>query len=322
VKAARRARSLGCECMQVFGRNARGWRGRIYSQDEIAELRRILGKADISPVVVHSCYLVNLASPGRALRQRSLRSVADDMVRAVALGGTTVVTHFGHHTGAGTDAGLRTLAQSIRSLLVGVPDGVQLLLENTAGRGSEMGTDWDEFARLLDLLHGDERVGVCFDTCHAYAAGYDVRTPKGYEKTMRQLDDVLGFAQLKAVHLNDSKGKLGSRLDRHEGIGKGYIGFDGFRNMRVQEHDERPAIRGFADGSGDTGGRETVRRRVEDIEGDGQEGLNRISTPDDSTTSMFPGGSTRCTSSMGTLNTFAATFAKEFLSMLPGLIRT
>jgi len=243
VKAARRARSLGCECMQVFGRNARGWRGRIYSQDEIAELRRILGKADISPVVVHSCYLVNLASPGRALRQRSLRSVADDMVRAVALGGTTVVTHFGHHTGAGTDAGLRTLAQSIRSLLVGVPDGVQLLLENTAGRGSEMGTDWDEFARLLDLLHGDERVGVCFDTCHAHAAGHRLDRARWVGRTLREFGRVLGLPRLRLIHLNDCRAPAGSHIDHHAHIGRGTIGDTGLRVfLRRREIRDRCAI--------------------------------------------------------------------------------
>lgn len=231
VKAARHARSLRCECLQIFARNARGWRGRTYTQDEIAEFRRILSKADISPLVVHSCYLANLASPDRALRERSLRSVADDMTRAVALGGTTVATHFGHHTGAGTGAGLRTLARSISSLLAGAPDGLQLLLENTAGRGSEMGRTWEDFARLLDLLHGDERVGVCFDTCHAHAAGYRLDTARWVGRTLREFDHVLGLSRLRLIHLNDSHGEVGSHLDHHQHIGRGAIGEAGFRAL-------------------------------------------------------------------------------------------
>ena len=231
VKAARHARSLRCECLQIFARNARGWRGRTYTQDEIAEFRRILSKADISPLVVHSCYLANLASPDRALRERSLRSIADDMTRAVALGGTTVATHFGHHTGAGTGAGLRTLARSVRSLLAGAPDGLQLLLENTAGRGSEMGSTWEDFARLLDLLHGDERVGVCFDTCHAHAAGYRLDTARWVGRTLREFDRVVGLSRLRLIHLNDSHGAAGSHLDHHQHIGRGTIGDAGFRAL-------------------------------------------------------------------------------------------
>jgi deoxyribonuclease-4 len=243
VRAARRARSLGCECIQVFARNARGWRGRTYSQAETAEFRSIVGRADISPIVVHSCYLVNLASPDRALRERSLRSVADDMVRAVALGGTTVVTHFGHHTGAGTNAGLRTLAQSIRSLLARAPDGVQLLLENTAGRGSEMGSTWAEFVRLLDLLHGDERVAVCFDTCHAHAAGHRLDTARWVGRTLREFDRALGLPRLRLIHLNDCRAPASSHIDHHQHIGRGTIGDVGFRAfLRRRKIRDRSAI--------------------------------------------------------------------------------
>jgi len=242
-KAARRARSLGCECIQVFARNARGWRGRSYRGGEVAEFRGILGRAGIAPVVVHSCYLANLASPDRALRERSLRSVADDMLRAVALGGATVVTHFGHHTGAGTEAGLTTLAQSIRSLLAGAPDSVQLLLENTAGRGSEMGSTWEEFVRLLQLLHGEKRVGVCFDTCHAHAAGHRLDRARWVGRTLREFHGALGISRLRLIHLNDSLGEAGSRVDHHQHIGQGTIGDAGFRALlRRREIGDRCAI--------------------------------------------------------------------------------
>ncbi|MFB3883098.1 MAG: deoxyribonuclease IV [Armatimonadota bacterium] len=243
VKAARHARSLGCECIQIFVRSARGWRGRTYPQAEIAEFTATLKKARISPVIVHSCYLVNLASPNRDPLKRSVLSVADDMARAVALGSSTVSTHFGHHAGAGPSAGLRTLANSIRLLLSVAPDGMQLLLENTAGRGSDMGSTWEDFARLFDLLDGDRRLGVCFDTCHAHAAGYRLDSARWVGRTLREFDRTLGLSRLRLIHLNDSLGEAGSRMDRHQHIGRGTIGDTGFRAfLRRREIRDRCAI--------------------------------------------------------------------------------
>jgi deoxyribonuclease-4 len=243
VKAARNACSLGCECIQVFARNARGWRGRTYRQAEIDEFRAILEKARISPVVVHSCYLVNLASPDRALLERSVLSVADDMVRAAALGSSTVSCHFGHHSGAGPAAGLRTLARSVRLLLSVAPDGMQLVLENTAGRGSDMGSNWEDFARLFDLLDGDERVGACFDTCHAHAAGHRLDSARWVGRTLREFDRALGLSRLRLIHLNDSLGEAGSHIDHHAHIGRGTIGDAGFRAfLRRRELRDRCAV--------------------------------------------------------------------------------
>ena len=165
------------------------------------------------------------------------------MTRAVSLDGKTVVTHFGHHAGAGTGAGLRTLARSIRSLLAGAPDGMQLLLENTAGRGSEMGSAWEDFVRLLDLLDGDARVGVCFDTCHAYAAGYRLDSARWVGRSLREFDHALGLSRLRLIHLNDSHGAAGSHLDHHQHIGRGTIGQIGLRAfLRRREIRDRCAI--------------------------------------------------------------------------------
>jgi len=243
AKAGTHARSLGCECLQIFARNSRGWRSRAYTELEIDAFRSTLAARDIAPLVVHSCYLVNLASPDRSLRERSLRSVADDMKRAALLGGGSVVFHFGHHMEAGRPRGLRRVAASLRSLLTGAPDGVDLLLENSAGRGSEMGGRWSDFADILDLLDGDDRVGVCFDTCHAHAAGYRLDGPRHVGRALREFDAIIGLARLRLLHLNDCRAPAGSHVDHHEHIGRGTIGDAGFRSLlRRRELRHHPAI--------------------------------------------------------------------------------
>ena len=243
VRAAEHARRLRCECLQIFARNARGWRGRTYPQVEIDAFRERLARSEMSPLVIHSCYLVNLASPDPALRARSLHSVADDMHRASLLGARFVVFHVGHHMGGGRPRGVRTIAASLRSLLADAPDGVHLLLENSAGRGSEMGAHWEELAAVLDLLAGDERLAICFDTCHAHAAGYRVDRPRWVGRTLRGFDAVLGLSRLRLVHLNDCTGPAGAHIDHHEHIGEGTIGNEGFRAfLRRRELRDRCAI--------------------------------------------------------------------------------
>jgi deoxyribonuclease-4 len=231
VRAAERARRLRCECVQIFARNARGWRGRDYSDDEVTAFRDLLGARAISPLVVHSCYLVNLASPDRVLRARSLHAVADDLVRAAALGGRFVVFHFGYHMGAGVAAGLKTLAGSLRRLLSEAPEGVDLLLENSAGRGREMGAQWGDFARLFHLLNGDPRVGLCFDTCHAHAAGHRLDGPQRVGRVVRALDASIGLDRVRLLHLNESRAAPGEHVDRHEHLGRGTIGDRGLRSL-------------------------------------------------------------------------------------------
>jgi deoxyribonuclease-4 len=230
-KAARHAAALGCECLQIFGRNARGWRGRAYPAQEIDELRDVLNGAGISPLVLHSSYLVNLASPDRELRRRSIDSVADDMARAAALGAACVTVHFGHHMGAGLAAGIRRVASAARALLRDGPVGVALLLENSAGRGTELGSEWEHFLRVLDLLAGHPRLGVCFDTCHAHAAGHRLDGPRHVARALRAFAAALGISRLRLIHLNDSKAPAGSRIDLHQHIGRGTIGDAGFRSL-------------------------------------------------------------------------------------------
>jgi deoxyribonuclease-4 len=231
LKTARRARSIGCECLAIFGRNPRGWRARTYAPDEVAGFRDSLARSDIQPLVIHGSYLVNLASPDRGLRHRSLGAVADDMERVARLGGRFVVLHPGHHMGAGVARGLRTLAASLRSLLAGAPTSVGLLLENMAGRGTELGGDWEQFVRLLDHLGGEPRVGICFDTCHAHAAGYRLDGPRWVARALREFDQALGLERLRLIHLNDCRGPAGARQDLHEHLGKGTIGERGLRAL-------------------------------------------------------------------------------------------
>ena len=243
VKAARRAQSLGCECAQIFVRNSRGWRGRSYTPAEREDFRAALAAGTISPLVIHSCYLVNLASPDAVLWDRSLRSVADDAERAAMLGGQFVVFHFGHHMGVGEAAGLRNIVRALKSILANAPDTIELLLENSAGRGTEMGAEWDEFAQLFDMLGGDERVGACFDTCHAHAAGHRLDGPVRVGRALRAADEAIGLPRLRLLHCNDSRAPAGSRIDHHQHIGRGTIGDVGFRALlRRQELRGRCAI--------------------------------------------------------------------------------
>lgn len=239
MRAARRAVRLKLDCLQVFARNPRGWRARAHPKEDVARFHAILQSRGIAPLVVHACYLVNLASPNRKLRERSVRAVADDMERADLLAGqvadlpcpSVVVVHAGHHMGAGVTAALRILARSVRSLLASSPPNVELLLENSAGRGTELGGEWQQFAQLLDLLGGDERVGVCFDTCHAHAAGHRMDTARQVARTLAGFRNALGLPRLRLVHLNDCRGAAGAHRDLHEHIGQGTIGDAGFRAL-------------------------------------------------------------------------------------------
>ena len=231
-KAPERARSLTCDCMQIFSKNQMQWKARPLTAEDADRFRAGLEEHDIVQTVIHDSYLINLASPDDMLLKRSREAFLDEMMRAKKLGVRYLIFHPGAHVGSGEQKGIQRIAESLnwaRSRF-GSSD-VELLLEITAGQGSVLGHSFEQLAGIMGLLDDRSSAGICFDTCHAYAAGYDVRTPEGYERTIAQLDDNLGIDKLKAVHLNDSKGKLGSRLDRHEEVGKGYIGLEGFANI-------------------------------------------------------------------------------------------
>lgn len=222
--------------MQIFSKNQMQWKTKPLADSDVAQFREEVSRNGIVETVIHDSYLINLASPDKALQKKSRGAFLDEMQRAKLLGARYLIFHPGAHVGSGEQSGIKAIAASLNWVRneFGSSD-VTPLFETTAGQGSVLGHSFEQLAKMIDLLEDQKGVGVCFDTCHAYAAGYDVRTPKGYERTFDMFDDVIGLDRLKAMHINDSKGKLGSRLDRHEQIGEGHIGVDGFRNLMNDE---------------------------------------------------------------------------------------
>jgi len=240
-KAVLRGQEIGCETIQVFTRNNNRWAVPPLKDETIENWYRNLEKTGIAPVVAHDSYLINLASPNDALWQKSLDAFVVEMERCEALSIPYLVMHPGAHTGLGEEAGLRRIAQALDRAFERVPEArVTVLLETTAGQGTCLGYRFEHLAQVIELAAGGDRLGVCFDTCHALAAGYEIRTPEGYEDTFQRFDQVIGLERLQVLHVNDSKRDLGSRVDRHEHIGKGYVGLEGFRlllnDARFRQH--------------------------------------------------------------------------------------
>ncbi|NVO66566.1 deoxyribonuclease IV [Methanofollis tationis] len=225
--AVERAEERGCDCFQIFSRNPRGWRFKDLTDAEIVGFRERLNASGLGPVVDHMPYLPNLASPKEEVYEKSVETLTAELNRCEALGIPYLVMHLGSHLGTGIEAGRKRLVDGILQALAAVPDGVRLLLENTAGTKNGMGGTFEEIALILDALP-EERTAVCFDTCHAFAAGYDLRDGTTVGETLDHFDGALGLERLCVVHCNDCKGGLGSHLDRHEHIGLGAIGEDGF----------------------------------------------------------------------------------------------
>ncbi len=189
-------------------------------------------RTGIAPVVAHAAYIINLASPKESLWRRSIRALHLEMERCEALHIPYLVLHPGSHTGAGVEVGLQRVAEALSELHAATPGyRVQLLLETTAGQGTNLGSDFESLAYLLERTREGERLGICFDTCHVFAAGYELRTAEGYAETMATFDRILGLERLKVIHLNDSKHPLGSHKDRHAHIGQGHLGLEAFRHI-------------------------------------------------------------------------------------------
>jgi deoxyribonuclease-4 len=225
-----RGREVGCRTMQLFTKSSNQWRARPLPPEEIERYRANLRATGIAPAVAHDSYLINLASTDAELHRKSMAAFLEELERAEALGIPYLVTHPGAHVGAGEEAGLRQVAKSVRELLKRTKDyQVQVIIETAAGQGTSLGHRFEQIAALLDQIGLPERTGVCLDTCHVFAAGYDIRTPEGYADVIGAFDTVVGVQHLKVIHLNDSKKELGCRVDRHEHIGKGNIGLDAFR---------------------------------------------------------------------------------------------
>ncbi len=229
-RALVRGQRAGCLAVQIFTRGNNQWHSPPLSDEEIEQFRQQRVATGIGPVFAHDSYLINLASSDAAIHGRSMVAMRDELQRAAILGLSYVVMHPGSHKGLGEEAGIERIAASIRALLAESDPSVMLLLENTAGQGTSVGCRFEHLAAIIEQVGGAaERVGVCIDTCHTYAAGYDISTPDGYARTFDEFDRVVGLRRIKAFHLNDSKKGLGCRVDRHEHIGQGALGLEAFR---------------------------------------------------------------------------------------------
>ncbi|MEM2067609.1 MAG: deoxyribonuclease IV [Nitrososphaerota archaeon] len=224
-----RARELGCTTFQIFTRNPRGWISKRLKDEEVEEFVRKRREAGYEVVVAHMPYLPNIASPEPLSWRRSVKSLSEELERSETLGLNYLVCHIGSHMGKGVEKGVAQVARAVNNTLSKVESRCMILLENMAGQRNSVGAYFPQIGDILDKVGDERRVGVCLDTCHLYAAGYDIATEEGVEKTLSDFDDSVGLKKLKVLHLNDSKGKLGSHLDRHEHIGRGYIGEKGFQ---------------------------------------------------------------------------------------------
>jgi deoxyribonuclease-4 len=234
-RAVDRARAAGCDTLQIFTKSSGQWRARPLPDAEIAESRRLTEELDVRPVLAHASYLINLAAPADTLRRRSSAALGEELDRAEALGLLGVVLHPGSYTTTTTEEGLARIAASIAGVLADRPNQrTMLLLEHTAGQGTNLGHTFEQLETILSDVERSgptTRIGVCLDTCHLLAAGYDLNSDTGYVDMMRQLETCVGLDRLQALHLNDSKTPLGSRVDRHTHIGSGYVGLSAFQRI-------------------------------------------------------------------------------------------
>lgn len=230
-----RAYALGCETIQVFSRNPRGWKSKPLVAEEVEDFKLKRKEKDIWPILVHIPYLINLATPKDKLWKISIDSYVEDIIRTDALGAEYFVTHLGAHTGSGEEAGLKKFCDGLNVVIEKAKPKAMILLETCAGQGSALGHKFEHIRYIFDNIK-TKNIGVCLDTCHIYVAGYDVATKTGLEDTLKKFDKIVELKNLKAVHFNDSKGDLSSNLDRHEHIGKGRIKEEGMR--RIITHPE------------------------------------------------------------------------------------
>jgi deoxyribonuclease-4 len=231
-RAVDRAVASKCEALQIFTKSVGQWRARPIPAEEIARFRRRVRETGIHPVVAHNSYLINIASANEALRAQSMAALGEELDRAAALGLDGLVMHPGSYTSGSEQQGLDLIADGLRVLLEARPRArTRVLLEHTAGQGTNLGHRFEHLAYIIERLKKSGRVGVCLDTCHLLTAGYDMCSDAGYDATFAEFDRLVGLDRIKVFHLNDSKKPCGSRVDRHEHIGKGCLGLGPFRRL-------------------------------------------------------------------------------------------
>jgi deoxyribonuclease-4 len=231
-EALERAHKLGCNTMQIFSRNPQRWRDNFLIPEDIAEFNHRQERLKIKPLFIHIPYLINLASPNPRLYGASIDAYIEDILEAHTLQADYIVTHMGSHKETSERSGLKRLIKALNTILDSTRvTKVGILLENTAGSGSWLGYKFSHQREVMQGLNNNERVGLCFDTAHAYLAGYDIATKEGLDKTLDEIERLVGLSLIKLIHLNDAKDKLNTHRDRHEHIGRGYIGLEGMRRI-------------------------------------------------------------------------------------------
>ena len=230
-KVAERARVRSCETIQFFSRNPRGWKYSPLNKKEVEEFRSSVRSAGFSPIFLHMPYLPNIAFSKSKFYKPSIQSLVIDLHRAERLGAQFLIIHIGHGMESSEEEAIEAVSQGINRAFEKVKNAVTLLMENTAGQGTEIGYKFDQIKKIIEGVEEDGRLGVCLDTAHTIEAGYDISEKEGLEKTLEQFDKTVGLKRLHLLHLNDSKTPLGSRRDRHWHIGEGYIGREGFRTL-------------------------------------------------------------------------------------------
>jgi len=230
-KAVDNATALNCTAFQIFTRNPRGWAVKDLVKEDVENFRKKLAasKIDRYAVCAHMPYLPNLSSSNKDLYKKSLNTLVNEVKRCGVLGVPYLVIHLGSHLGAGVEVGIKNLVNACNTAAEKVKNDVTILLENMAGTKNSVGSTFEELKQILDQLEPRKRFGVCLDTCHAFAAGYDLRSKDAVDNTVAAFDKNIGMKELRIVHLNDSKGDINCNLDRHEHIGMGYIGDKGFK---------------------------------------------------------------------------------------------
>ncbi|RMG89745.1 MAG: deoxyribonuclease IV [Chloroflexi bacterium] len=234
-KAFERGREVGCETMLIFTKSNRQWRAKPLSEKDIQLFQKTAeSNADIYPVAVHASYLINVGSPDPAIWEKSYDALKIEVERAGALGLPLLTFHPGSYTNSDEQTGLDSIVRALKRLLAETAETAPhttICLETMAGQGTNLGARFEHLAYLLEKAGPSPRLGICFDTCHVFAAGYDIRTPEAYEATLAEFDRIIGLEQIKCFHFNDSKFGLGEQKDRHEHIGRGHIGLTGFANF-------------------------------------------------------------------------------------------
>ena len=230
-QAFKRAADIGCNSMQIFVKNPRGWKMREVKAEEVEKFKAARKKYKIDPVVVHAAYLINLASPKDELWEKSISALKSEYQRCDRLGAEYLIFHPGSHTGSGLETGIQRIAEALNQILAEVKNETMILLENTAGAGTSIGEEFSHLKAILEAVDHSERLGVCIDSCHAFTAKYNLAVEEGLEELINDFENIIGLKHLKVVHLNDSKHDCCTNKDEHAHIGKGKIGDQAFKRL-------------------------------------------------------------------------------------------